>query len=201
MKNLSYAHGISDIPLKGETIGNNLRTTIEKYGECEALVVVSQGYRATYQELWIQVEEVAKGLLAYGIKKGDRVGIWAPNRFEWVLVQFATARIGAIMVNINPAYKGAALKYTNSVFLGVIKTFANKKSVVKYVVMRKCGSFWGSCCTRSILDIDRIVELQFTLTFRQNFIGNLFSGKNHFLPIFLDDHSSFRKFTFRTNTV
>lgn len=111
MKNLSYAHGISDIPLKGETIGNNLRATIEKYGECEALVVVSQDYRATYQELWIQVEEVAKGLLAYGIKKGDRVGIWSPNRFEWVLVQFATARIGAIMVNINPAYKGSALKY------------------------------------------------------------------------------------------
>ncbi len=111
MKNLSYAHGISDIPLKGETIGDNLRATIEKYGECEALVVVSQDYRATYQELWIQVDEVAKGLIAYGIKKGDRVGIWAPNRFEWVLVQFATARIGAIMVNINPAYKGSALKY------------------------------------------------------------------------------------------
>ena len=111
MKNLSYAHGISNIPLKGETIGENLRETVEKYGNSEALVVVAQDYRATYQELWMQVEEVSKGLMAYGIKKGDRVGIWAPNRFEWVLVQFATARIGAIMVNINPAYKGSALKY------------------------------------------------------------------------------------------
>lgn len=64
MKNLSYAHGISDIPLKGETIGDNLRAIIEKYGQCEALVVVSQDYRATYQELWIQVEEAAKILTA-----------------------------------------------------------------------------------------------------------------------------------------
>jgi fatty-acyl-CoA synthase len=111
MKNLSYAHGVSNIPLKGDTIGENLRQIVEKYGSSEALVVASQDYRATYQELWIQIGEVAKGLLAYGIKKGDRVGIWAPNRFEWVLVQFATARIGAIMVNINPAYKASALKY------------------------------------------------------------------------------------------
>ena len=111
MNNLSYAHGTGDIPLKGETIGENFRQTVEKYGSCEALVVASQDYRATYQELWDQVEEVAKSLLAFGVKKGDRVGIWAPNRFEWVLVQFATARTGAIMVNINPAYKASALKY------------------------------------------------------------------------------------------
>lgn len=111
MQSLSYSHGISDIALKGETIGESLRQTVNKYGNCEALVVASQCYRATYQELWDQVEEVAKSLLAYGVKKGDRVGIWAPNRFEWVLVQFATARVGAIMVNINPAYKASALKY------------------------------------------------------------------------------------------
>ncbi|HEY4785633.1 MAG TPA: AMP-binding protein, partial [Bacteroidales bacterium] len=111
MQSLSYAHGVSDIPLKGETIGESLRQTAQKYGNCEALVVASQDYRATYQELWDQVEEVAKSLLAYGVKKGDRVGIWAPNRFEWVLMQFATPRVGAIMVNINPAYKASALKY------------------------------------------------------------------------------------------
>ncbi len=111
MNNLSYSHGVSDIPLKGETIGESLRKTVEKYGDCEALVVVEQNYRATYQELWIQVGEVAKSLLSYGIKRGDRVGIWAANRYEWVLVQFATARIGAIMVNINPAFKSHNLKY------------------------------------------------------------------------------------------
>jgi fatty-acyl-CoA synthase len=111
MTKLSYSHGVSDIPLKGETIGESLRQTVEKYGNSEALVVVGQNYRATYQELWEQVEEVAKSLLAYGIKRGDRVGIWAPNRFEWVLVQFATPLVGAIMVNINPAFKSHNLKY------------------------------------------------------------------------------------------
>lgn len=111
MTKLSYSHGVSDIPLKGETIGESLRKTVEKYGDCEALVVVSQGYRATYNELWEQVGEVAKSLMSFGIKRGDRVGIWAPNRYEWVLVQFATARIGAIMVNINPAFKSHNLKY------------------------------------------------------------------------------------------
>src|ERR1035437_3897825 len=111
MANQSHAHGINHIPLKGETISACLRQTVEKFGRCEALVVVSQNYRATYDQLWSQVEEVAKSLLAYGIKKYDRVGIWAPNRYEWILVQFATARVGAIMVNINPAYKTADLKY------------------------------------------------------------------------------------------
>ncbi len=111
MRNLSYSHGIGDIPLKGETIGESLRQTVEKYPDSEALVVVQQDYRVTYKELWEQVEEVAKSLIAYGVKKGDRVGIWAPNRFEWVLVQFATPRVGAIMVNLNPAYKASALKY------------------------------------------------------------------------------------------
>ncbi len=111
MANQSYAHGINHIPLKGETISACLRQTVEKFGKSEALVVVSQNYRATYDQLWSQVEEVAKSFLAYGIKKYDRVGIWAPNRYEWILVQFATARVGAIMVNINPAYKTADLKY------------------------------------------------------------------------------------------
>ncbi|MDR3350808.1 MAG: AMP-binding protein [Prevotellaceae bacterium] len=111
MQKLSYEHGLSDIPLKGQTIGENLRETVGKYGDREALVVVEQNYRATYKEFWAQTTEVSKGLMAYGIKRGDRVGIWAANRFEWVLVQYATARIGAIMVNINPAYKTTGLQY------------------------------------------------------------------------------------------
>jgi fatty-acyl-CoA synthase len=111
MQKLSYEHGICDVPLKGETIGENLRQVVEKYGDREALVVLEQGYRATYKEFWAQTTELAKGLMAFGIKRGDRVGIWAANRFEWVLVQYATARIGAIMVNINPAYKTTGLRY------------------------------------------------------------------------------------------
>ena len=111
MPELSYAHGPSSTPLLGETIGDNLRRTVARFGEREALVVCSQGYRATYRELWDQTTAVARGLLALGIAAGDRVGIWAPNRYEWVVLQYATARIGAILVNINPAYKASELAY------------------------------------------------------------------------------------------
>lgn len=111
MTTLSYVHGASTIPLLGETIGENLRHTVERVGDSEALVVRSQGYRATYQEFWEQTGQVARALMARGIEKGERVGIWAPNRYEWVLIQYATARMGAILVNINPAYKTAELEY------------------------------------------------------------------------------------------
>jgi len=111
MDQFSYTFGTGTIPLFGETIGENLRKIVEKFGDREALVVKHQNYRATYKQFWQQVEEVAKAILALGIHRGDRVGIWAPNRFEWVLVQYATARIGAIMVNINPAYKVSGLEY------------------------------------------------------------------------------------------
>jgi|SRR5215217_2590395 len=108
----SYVHGTSATPLLGETLGQNLRRTVERHGDREALVVVSQGYRATYRELWDITTQVAKGLLAMGVEKGDRVGLWSPNRFEWVVTQYATARIGAILVNLNPAYRTAELEYS-----------------------------------------------------------------------------------------
>jgi fatty-acyl-CoA synthase len=107
----SYVHGASSVPLLGETIGQNLRRTVERVGDHEALVVPHQGYRATYRDLWDQTGRAARGLLARGVRRGDRVGIWAPNRAEWVVLQYATARIGAILVNINPAYKTAELGY------------------------------------------------------------------------------------------
>ena len=111
MQKLSYCHGTCDVPLKGETIGENLRKIVQQHGEREALVVLEQGYRATYNEFWEQTTRLAKGLMAYGIDRGDRVGIWAANRYEWVIVQYATARVGAIMVNINPAYKTTGLRH------------------------------------------------------------------------------------------
>jgi fatty-acyl-CoA synthase len=108
---LSYASGPSSLPLLGETIGENLGRTVALHGESEALVVPHQGYRATYRQLWDEVSLVARGLIARGVTRGDRVGIWAPNRFEWVVTQYATARIGAILVNINPAYRTTELAY------------------------------------------------------------------------------------------
>ncbi len=107
----SYAHGPSSVPLLGETIGDSLRRTVLQFPDREALVVRSQGYRASYRALWDAVTEVARGLLARDIARGDRVGVWSPNRFEWVVLQYATARIGAILVNINPAYKSSELGY------------------------------------------------------------------------------------------
>jgi len=108
---LSYASGTGDTPLLGETIIQNLRRTVERVPDVEALVVRHQGYRATYRQFWDEVGLVARGLLARGVRKGDRVGIWAPNRAEWVVVQYATAQIGAILVNINPAYRTSELEY------------------------------------------------------------------------------------------
>src|SRR3954470_18060051 len=107
----SYAHGPSAVPLLGETIGHNFRRTAERFADRPALVVRHQGFRATYRELADLVEGAARALLARGVKTGDRVGVWAPNRFEWVVLQLATARVGAILVTINPAYKATELEY------------------------------------------------------------------------------------------
>jgi fatty-acyl-CoA synthase len=111
MPTLSYTHGASDVPLLGETIIQNLRRTVRRVPDHEALVVPHQHYRVTYRAFWDQLNVVARALLGRGVAKGDRVGIWAPNRYEWVLIQYATAGIGAILVNINPAYRSHELEY------------------------------------------------------------------------------------------
>ena len=111
MSRPSYAHGASDVALLGETIGANLRRTVERSGDREALVVGHQGHRATYRQLWAETGRAARGMIGRGIRKGDRVGIWAPNRYEWVIAQYATARVGAVLVNVNPAYKATELAH------------------------------------------------------------------------------------------
>jgi fatty-acyl-CoA synthase len=107
----SYVSGTAEVPLLGETIGENLRRTVERFGDREALVVGHQGVRLSWRALWDETSRVARGLLARGVSRGDRVGIWSPNRAEWVILQFATARIGAVLVNINPAYRAHELAY------------------------------------------------------------------------------------------
>ncbi|MCA6090693.1 AMP-binding protein [Streptomyces sp. SCA3-4] len=107
----AHAAGPTDIPLLDDTIGGNLARTIRQYADHEALVDVQGGRRWTYAEFGRVVEQVALGLLAKGVAKGDRVGIWAVNCPEWVMVQYATARIGAVMVNVNPAYRVHELAY------------------------------------------------------------------------------------------
>jgi fatty-acyl-CoA synthase len=108
---LSYSSGTSSVPLLGETIGACFERTVAAFGEREALVSCHQGLRYTYNELNAAVDLVARGLLAKGYEVGDRVGIWSPNYAEWTIVQLATAKIGAILVNINPAYRTHELAY------------------------------------------------------------------------------------------
>jgi len=103
--------GPTDVPLIHQTIGDNLVATTARFPDEEALVVPYQGVRLTYAEFAVEVDRVARGLLAMGLERGDRIGIWSPNNAEWVLVQYATARIGAILVNINPAYRTSELEY------------------------------------------------------------------------------------------
>jgi fatty-acyl-CoA synthase len=107
----SYAHGASATPLLGETIGANLERTVARVPDNEALVSCHQGLRYTYGQLNDAVDVVARGLLAAGIEPGDRVGMWSPNNAEWAMVQYATAKIGAILVNINPAYRTSELEF------------------------------------------------------------------------------------------
>ncbi|EFH86833.1 AMP-binding protein [Ktedonobacter racemifer] len=107
----SYISGIGDIPLLGLTIGDMFDQTVASYPDHLALIAHAQQIRWTYRELHEQVERCARGLMSLGIEKGDRVGIWSLNRAEWCVTQFATAKIGAILVNINPAYRLHELEY------------------------------------------------------------------------------------------
>jgi fatty-acyl-CoA synthase len=107
----SYAQGETTPALLEETIGDNFERTVAAYADCEALVEVATGRRWTWSELGADVDAVARGLIAAGVEKGDRIGIWAPNCAEWTLIQYATAKIGAILVNVNPAYRTHELAY------------------------------------------------------------------------------------------
>jgi fatty-acyl-CoA synthase len=107
----SYASGISDLPLLGDTIGDNLDRTAAVFADRDAMVEVATERRWSYREFVAEVDVLALGLLDAGLVKGDRVGIWAPNRSEWTLVQYATAKLGVILVNINPSYRTHELEY------------------------------------------------------------------------------------------
>jgi fatty-acyl-CoA synthase len=108
---ISYDHGVSTKKLIGETIGNFFDRTVEAHRDREALVVRHQNVRWSWGELGRRVDDLAAGLLSLGLERGDRVGIWSPNRYEWTLAQFATAKAGLVLVNVNPAYRRAELEY------------------------------------------------------------------------------------------
>lgn len=140
---LSYVHGTSDVPLLGTTIGAQLRHTTERFGDRDALVVAHQGVRLTYRELWEATTRLGKALMARGVQKGDRVGMWSPNRFEWLVAQYATARIGAVLVNVNPAYRAAELEYALNQSGQVMLLHAKKFRSTDYGEI--LGRVRGSC--------------------------------------------------------
>jgi fatty-acyl-CoA synthase len=107
----SYVHGVGRVPLLGETIGENLDRVVARVADRDAVVSVHQGVRLSYGEFHAAVSEVARGLLGVGVEAGERVGIWSPNNVEWVILQYATAKVGAILVNVNPAYRTSELAY------------------------------------------------------------------------------------------
>ena len=107
----SYFHRGGDLPLTGLTIPEYFQTIVERFPEREAVVSLPQQRRLTYREFAGAIDALARGLLALGYDRGDRIGVWSTNNIEWLLVQMATARIGAILVNINPAYRPRELAY------------------------------------------------------------------------------------------
>src|SRR5215471_15199926 len=107
----SYVHGASAVPLIGETIGVHFDRIVERFPDRDALIVRHQHIRWSWRDLQRQVDASAAGLIALGLKPGERIGIWSPNNAEWVITQFATAKAGLILVNINPAYRLAELEY------------------------------------------------------------------------------------------
>ncbi len=129
MTELSYVHGASDKPLIGETIGAHFDRIAARFGERDALIVRHQNIRWNYRQLKEQAEAFAAGLLALGLEPGMRIGIWSPNNAEWVVAQFATAKAGLILVNINPAYRTAELEYAlNKAGCAALITAARFKS-------------------------------------------------------------------------
>ncbi len=108
---ISYDHGVSTKKLIGETIGSFFDRTVEQYRDREALVVRHQKVRWSWGELGRRVDDLAAGLMALGLERGDRIGIWSPNTSEWTLAQFATAKAGLVLVNVNPAYRRSELDY------------------------------------------------------------------------------------------
>src|SRR6185312_1157358 len=111
MKALSYSHGVTTTPLIGETIGVHFDRTVERWGDRPALISRAQGTKWSWRELGAKVDAFAAGLVAMGLRPGERVGIWSPNNAEWIVAQYATAKAGLILVNINPAYRLSEVEY------------------------------------------------------------------------------------------
>ena len=161
----SYTSGISDTPLLGMTIGDMLDRTAAQYPDTEALVCLHQDIRWTYRELVEKVDQAARAFMAIGVKRGDRVGIWSPNRYEWAVTQFATAKVGAILVNINPAYGVHELEYAmNLAGISVLVTAdsfkaSNYRAMLYELVPELRASAPGQIKAQRLADLRAVINL------------------------------------------
>ena len=165
---LSYSHGPSETPLLGETIGACLDRIASTFGEFDALISCHQGIRHTYRQLRHEAETVARALMSLGVERGDRVGVWSPNCAEWLIAQYASAKAGAIMVNINPAYRIrelehplsqsgvsvliAARGFRSSNYVAMLEEVAPKISSLKTVIFLGSGRADGRMTWEDLLE-------------------------------------------------
>ncbi len=166
----SYVSGTSDTPLLGLTIGDQLDLTAERFGDNDALIVRHQNIRYNYRELRDECNRCARALLKLGVKAGERVGIWAPNCAEWTITQFATAKIGAILVNINPSYRLSELEYALKqsgtqvlVLAGQFKTSEYAKMILELAPeLKQTGG--GQLKSQRLPDLRHVICLDQDLT-------------------------------------
>jgi fatty-acyl-CoA synthase len=181
MLQLSYVHGASGTSFIGDTIGVHFDRIVERFGERDALIVRHQQILWTYRELKERVDAFAAGLLALGLKRGDRIGVWSPNNAEWVITQFATAKAGLILVNINPSYRLAELEYAlNKAGCVAIVTASQFKTSDYHAMLRELAPELRTASPGS-LRAERLPRLRLVIT-----IGN---GDAHGMVRF-DDISS-----------
>ena len=162
---VSYEHGVSEIPLMGLTVGDLLKRTAAAFPDNEALIVPYQDVRWSYSELDAQTDRLAAGLIALGLKPGERIGVWAPNMAEWVVLQFATAKAGLILVNINPAYRLSelefALRQVEVSALAFVPSFKSSDYVamISELIPEMAGSTPGSLKSESIPSLRWLIAL------------------------------------------
>lgn len=161
----SYVHGAHDVPLIGQTIGENFDATVGRHPEREALVVRSQGVRMTYRALAAAVDDFAAGLLALGLEPGERIGIWSPNKAEWIITMYAAAKAGLILVNINPAYRTSELDYAlNLVGCRALVTATDFKTsdyigMVNALAPELAGSAPGDLRAARLPDLRHVIQI------------------------------------------
>jgi fatty-acyl-CoA synthase len=164
MGQLSYVHGASDTPFIGDAIGTHFDRIVERFAERDALIVRHQQICWTYRELKERVDAFAAGLLALGLNRGDRIGIWSPNNAEWVITQFATAKAGLILVNINPAYRPVELEFAlNKAGCVALVTAAQFKSSDYLAMLRELAPELATAAPGN-LHASRLPELRLAIT-------------------------------------